>query len=335
MGGDAGPEVTIPGLARALRRHRRLRVLLYGDKRILTDAVSAWPMMRRRIEIRHTDVAVGMDMKPSQALRKGRRVSSMWRALEAVKSGEAQVMVSAGNTGALMAMSMFVLKTMPGIKRPALAAIWPTRRGRSIVLDVGATIGADAEQLVDYAIMGEAMARSLFGIGRPSVGLLNVGVEEIKGVEEVRAAGAILKAADLPIAYHGFVEGDHIGEGVVDVFVTEGFTGNIALKTAEGTARQIVSTLKEEIDRSVIHRLGALLAKPAFMALKKKLDPARSNGAVFLGLNGVVIKSHGGTDAAGFANAIGIAVDMAQSNLVEKIAHDLTAAKRTHQRASA
>ena len=323
MGGDHGPSVTIPGVDMVLARHPNMRVLLFGDREQIEREAYRFPRVRTRGEIRHAEVAIRMDDKPSVALRKGRRVSSMWMALEAVKNGEAAVAVSAGNTGALMAMSVFVLKTMEGIKRPAIACLWPNMRGQSVVLDVGATIGADAEQLVDFAIMGEAMARVLLGIEKPSVGLLNVGVEEIKGVEYVKEAGRLLKEADLPIDYRGFVEGNDIAAGTVDVFVTEGFTGNIALKTAEGTAEQIAALLRQYLNESWLARLGALLAAPAFRKLKKKLDPRESNGGVFLGLNGVVIKSHGGTDSYGFANAIEIAVNMAKANLVEKIAQDI------------
>ena len=328
MGGDAGVDVTVPGARMALERHAGLRILLYGDAELLNARLAELPAaLRQRVEVRHADVAIRMDERPSQALRKGRRVSSMWKAIEAVRDGDAHAMVSAGNTGALMAMSLFVLKPMPGIKRPAIAGLWPTMRGHSIVLDLGATIGADAEQLVDYAIMGEAMARSLLHIEQPSIGLLNVGVEEIKGVEEVRRAGRILRQAALPIRYHGFVEGDDIARGTVDVFVTEGFTGNIALKTAEGTARQIADFLKRELKATWRTRLGALLARPAFRSLKQKLDPRAKNGGIFLGLNGIVVKSHGGTDALGFANALTHAREVALFDLVDKITHDL-AAKR-------
>ncbi len=323
MGGDLGPSMTIPGVDLVLSRHSNMRVFLYGDESAIREVAADYPRVLQRAEIRHADVAVGMDEKPSQALRKGRRVSSMWLALEAVRDGEASVMVSAGNTGALMAMSIFVLKTMPGIKRPAIAALWPNLRGRSVVLDVGATIGADAEQLVDFAIMGEAMARTLLGMERPSVGLLNVGVEEVKGVEYVREAGRMLREADLPIRYEGFVEGNDIAAGTVDVFVTEGFTGNIALKTAEGTARQVGQALRQYISESLLARIGAFLARGAFRKLKSRLDPSANNGGVFLGLNGLVVKSHGGATPEGFASAIEIAVDMAKSNLVEKIAADL------------
>ena len=238
MGGDLGAEMVVPGLEIALKRHPGLRLMLFGDENIVAPLLDQHPIVKQRCELIHTDVWVGMDDKPSQALRRGRRVSSMWMALEAVKSGDATAAISAGNTGAWMVMAKFVLHTIPGIARPAMAAIWPTVRGKSIVLDVGANIGADAEMLVDFSIMGEAMARSLFGIERPTVGLLNVGVEEIKGIEQVKAAGQMLRNSHLPIEYYGFVEGDDVGKGTVDVVVTEGFTGNIALKTAEGTARE-------------------------------------------------------------------------------------------------
>lgn len=323
MGGDRGPAVVIPGLEHSLRRHRGIRLLLFGDQAVVEPLLAQHPFVAERSKLTHTDVAVGMDDKPSAALRRGRRVSSMWLTLEAVKNGHAEVAISAGNTGAWMAMAKFVLNTMPGISRPAIAAIWPTLRGRSIVLDVGATIGADAEMLVDFAIMGEAMARSLLGIERPTVGLLNVGVEEMKGVEEVRAAGRMLRNSQLPIKYCGFVEGDDIGKGTVDVFVTEGFTGNIALKTAEGTARQVATYLKSAIESSLISRLGYLLARGAFAKFRQKMDPRNSNGGLFVGLNGIVVKSHGGTDAIGFASAMDIAIEVARNKLVDKITADL------------
>jgi glycerol-3-phosphate acyltransferase PlsX len=261
-----------------------------------------------------------MDDKPSQALRQGRYKSSMWMAIDAVKKGEADVCVSAGNTGALMVMSRFCLKMMPGVDRPAIACMWPTARGESIVLDVGASIGAEAENLVDMAIMGSAMARIVFDIDRPTVGLLNVGVEEIKGVEQVKEAGAILREANLPnLHYIGFVEGDDIGKGRSDVVVTEGFAGNIALKTAEGTAKQIADYLRAAIKSSLLAKIGYVFAQGAFNALRKKMDPRRVNGGVFLGLNGVVVKSHGGTDALGFASAIDVAYEMVKYELLGKI----------------
>jgi glycerol-3-phosphate acyltransferase PlsX len=228
-----------------------------------------------------------------------------------VKEGRADAAVSAGNTGALMAMAKFCLKTLEGVDRPAIAAIWPTVEAECIVLDVGANVGADARQLVEFALMGAAMARALFGLVTPSVGLLNIGVEEIKGLDQIREAASVLREAPLPIRYHGFVEGDDVGKGVVDVVVTDGFTGNIALKTAEGTAKQIGEYLRAAMGRSLLARLGAILAQGAFRALKEKMDPRQLNGGNFLGLNGIVVKSHGGTDATGFASAIDLAYDMA------------------------
>jgi glycerol-3-phosphate acyltransferase PlsX len=265
-------------------------------------------------------VAVKMTDKPSQALRAGRRASSMWLAIEAVKKGEADCAVSAGNTGALMAMAKVCLRTMPLIERPAIAAMWPTLRGESIVLDVGASIGADAEHLIDLAIMGAAMARIILNIDSPTVGLLNVGVEEIKGIEEVKAAGRVLRETRLPhLRYHGFVEGDDLGKGTVDVIVTEGFTGNIALKTAEGTADQISRYIHDALGRSWISRLGYFLARDAFRTLSRKMDPSRVNGGVFLGLDGVVIKSHGRSDAESYAGAIEVGYEMVRQELLGNI----------------
>src|SRR3974377_989827 len=248
----------------------------------------------------------------------------MWLSIDVVKRGDADMAVSAGNTGALMAMSKFNLKTLPGIERPAIAALWPTLRGESIVLDVGASIGADADHLVDLALMGAATARILFGLERPTVGLLNIGVEEAKGLEQVREAGRILREENFAdVEYKGFVEGDDIGRGKVDVVVTEGFAGNIALKTAEGTARQIGEYLKGAMTRSLTAPIGCLFAQSAFRQLRERMDPRRANGGVFLGLNGIVIKSHGGTDAEGFAYAVDIGHDMVRENLLAKISQSL------------
>ena len=323
MGGDNGAEVVVPGANEALMRHPDIRFRLFGDAAIVEPLLEAYPKVRDACEFIHTDVAVAMDDKPSQALRSGRNTSSMWKCIYAVREGEADVAVSAGNTGALMAMAKVILKTMQNIERPAIAAIWPTLRGESIVLDVGATIGVDSGQLVEFAVMGEAMARAVFGVKEPSVGLLNIGVEEVKGLGEVKEAGRLLREASLPIKYYGFVEGDDLGKGTVDVVVTEGFSGNIALKTAEGTAKQIAEYLKRAMRRSIMSRIGYLFARGAFQVLREKMDPRASNGGVFLGLNGIVIKSHGGTDAMGFASAIDLAVDMARNGLVSKIATDL------------
>jgi len=326
MGGDNEAAFVVPGLDIALVRNPDMRLILFGDGGLIERRLAQHARVRAASSVVHCDITVSMREKPSEALRRGRRSSSMWRAIEAVKLGEADAAVSAGNTGALMAMAKFVLKTMAQIERPAIAAIWPTVRGESIVLDVGATIGADAQQLVDFAVMGAAMAQAVFGITRPRVGLLNIGVEEVKGLEEVRRAGQMLRASDLPgLEYHGFVEGADLGRGTVDVVVTEGFSGNIALKTAEGTAKQIAAYLRAAIARSIWARIGYVIASSAFRALREKMDPRRANGGVFLGLNGMVIKSHGGTDPQGFASAVDLAVDMARSNLVSRIAADIGA----------
>lgn len=324
MGGDDGPEMVIPGAHAALERRPDLEFVLYGNEQQLFPLLNAHPKLKARSEIVHTEHAVAMDDKPSTALRSGRWKSSMWMSIQAVRDKKADVAISAGNTGALMAMARFCLKTMPGVDRPAMAAIWPTIRGESIVLDVGATIGADARHLVNCAILGEAMARALFEVDRPSIALLNIGVEEVKGLEEVREAGQILKTLPLDIDYYGFVEGDDIGKGLVDVVVTEGFSGNIALKTAEGTAKQIAGYLRDAMRRTLLSKIGYLFARGAFETLKDKLDPRKANGAVLLGLNGVVIKSHGGTDAIGFATAIEMGCDMVENGLLEKISTDLS-----------
>jgi glycerol-3-phosphate acyltransferase PlsX len=324
MGGDHGPSVVVPGAQIALRSHPGAEFIFYGDRAAIEPLVAADPALQRASRVVHTEVAIKMDDKPSQALRYGRWKSSMWLAIDAVKKKEADAAISAGNTGALMAMSKFHLKTMPGIERPAIAALWPTLRGDSVVLDLGATIGADAKHLVDMAVMGSAMARILLDIDRPTVGLLNIGVEEVKGLEEVREAGQILRDRNFPfLEYVGFVEGDGIGKGAADVIVTEGFAGNIALKTAEGTARQIASFLRAEISKTRRSKLGYVLARRAFRALSEKLDPSRANGGVFLGLNGLVLKSHGGTDADGFAAAIHIGHNIVRHQLLARIEHML------------
>ncbi len=316
MGGDFGASVVVPGAAISLTRHPDTEFLLYGDSALINKELQAHPAS----EVIHTDVAVSMHDKPSQALRRGRKTSSMWQSIEAVKTGKADVVVSAGNTGALMAMARFCLRTLPGVDRPAIAAVWPTLRGDSVVLDLGASIGGDAEHLRTLAVMGSAMARVLFDLERPTVGLLNIGVEEIKGGEEIRAAADLLRAMDSPqFDFIGFVEGDGIGKGAADVIVSEGFAGNIALKAAEGTARQISEYLRSAMSRTWRSKLGYLFARQAFRSLKDKMDPNKSNGGVFLGLNGVVVKSHGGTSADGFAYAVDVGYDMVRYDLLTKI----------------
>jgi glycerol-3-phosphate acyltransferase PlsX len=320
MGGDHGPAVIVAGADLALARHPGTEFLFFGNTALVAPLVEARPSLKAASRLIHTDIAVRMEDKPSQALRYGRWKSSMWLAIDAVKKGDADVAVSGGNTGAMMAMSKFNLKTLPGIERPAIAALWPTLRGESVVLDVGASIGADADHLVDLAVMGAATARILFGLDRPSVGLLNIGVEEAKGLEQVRDAGTILREQNFPgLEYRGFVEGNDIGNGTVDVVVTEGFAGNIALKTAEGTARQIGEYLKGAMSRTLSARIGYFFARSAFQQLREVMDPRKSNGGVFLGLNGIVIKSHGNTDAEGFAAAIELGHGVVRDELLAKI----------------
>ncbi len=324
MGGDHGASVVLPGADISLTRHPDTEFLIYGDRAVIEPLLEGLPRLKANARLIHTDVAIRMDDKPSQALRHGRWKSSMWLALDAVKKGEADVVVSAGNTGALMAMARFDLKMIEGIERPAIAALWPTLKGEAVVLDVGASIGADEHHLINLAAMGSAMARVLFDIERPTVGLLNVGVEEIKGLEPVREAGRLLREGSFPhLNYVGFVEGDDIGKGTVDVVVTEGFAGNIALKTAEGTARQFAQYLKNAMNRTWAARLGYLLSRQAFRTLRDKMDPRKSNGGVFLGLNGIVIKSHGGADAEGFASAIDLGYDMFRYELLAKIGESM------------
>jgi phosphate acyltransferase len=321
MGGDVGASVVVPGASVSLSRHPDSEFLMFGKRDLIEEQLAKHPALKAVSRVIHTDVTVSMEDKPSQALRRGRKTSSMWLAIDAVKKGEADVAVSAGNTGALMAMARFHLHTLPGIDRPAIATPgWPTLRGESIVLDLGATIGGDARHLVALAIMGAALASVQLNLPRPTVGLLNIGTEEIKGHEEIREAGEMLRAMNLPqLDYIGFVEGDGIGRGAADVIVTEGFSGNIALKAAEGTARQMSDFLRAAMSRTWRSKLGYLFARGAFRELREKLDPKKSNGGVLLGLNGVVVKSHGGTDAEGFAYAVDVGYEMVKYDLLTKI----------------
>ena len=320
MGGDVGASVVIPGAAISLTRHPDAEFLLFGNRAVIEEQLEKYPALKATSRVIHTDVAVSNEDKPSQALRRGRKTSSMWLAIDAVKKGEAGVAISAGNTGALVAMARFCLRMLNGIDRPALAAVWPTIKGYSVVLDLGATIGGDARHLVALAVMGSAMASARFGLERPTVGLLNIGVEEMKGHEEIREAAELLRAMNLPqLHYTGFVEGDGIGRGAADVIVTEGFSGNIALKAAEGTSRQLLQLLRGAMASTLSSRLGYLLARNAFKVIRDKMDPGKSNGSVLLGLNGIVVKSHGGTDAEGFAYAVDVGYEMVHYDLLTKI----------------
>jgi glycerol-3-phosphate acyltransferase PlsX len=335
MGGDAGPGIVVAALARSVLRHPAVKFILHGDEGELKALFVKRGKLAERVEIRHAAERVRMDEKPSIALRRGRN-TSMWHAIDSVKTKEAQVAVSAGNTGALMAMSMFQLGTLEGISRPAIAALWPTKRGQSVVLDVGANIVVNAEQLVEFAVMGQAFARAILGLERPTVGILNVGSEDVKGNDSVKAAAHILRAnTALSIEFAGFVEGDDIAEGTVDVVVTDGFTGNVALKTAEGTAKLVGHFLRSALRRSFMGRLGGFIATGALNVLRRKLDPRAANGGIFLGLDGVVVKSHGGTDALGFASALDMAIDMVKANVIASIVADRRGVKLVEAEAAA
>jgi glycerol-3-phosphate acyltransferase PlsX len=316
MGGDNAPQSVLNGANLARKRFPQARFLMFGDEARLAPMLDRLPRLKKVTHIRHTDQVVTDDAKPSVALRSGRG-SSMRLAIDAVQDGHAAGIVSAGNTGALMAMSKFVLKTLAGIDRPAMASFFPTLRGESVMLDLGANVECTADNLVQFAVLGEVFARTVLGLMRPTVGLLNVGSEELKGNDAVRAAAARLKEMSLPIDFHGFIEGNDIAAGTVDVIVADGFTGNIALKTAEGTAKLYSEFLRQAFRSSTVSKLGYLLARPALR------DPRRYNGAVFLGLNGIVVKSHGGSDSLSFATAIGVAVDMAVNGFLDTIRGEL------------
>jgi phosphate acyltransferase len=323
MGGDHAPDIVVEGVEIIARSHPGVSFLIHGDPEKLAALLARYPAAKAASRVEPAERAIGMEVKPSQALRQGRG-SSLWNAVAAVEKGEAHAVVSAGNTGAFMAIAMFRLRMMEGVHRPALAASWPTMRGVAAVLDVGANIEADAEQLVEFAIMGEAFHRALHDTAKPKVGLLNVGSEDQKGHEEIRGAARLIRAANFDFDFHGFVEGDDIGKGTVDVFVTDGFTGNIALKTAEGTARLVAHFLRSALTGGVMAKLGAAIAYPALKKLRDRMDPSTVNGAVFLGLNGVVVKSHGGATGRGFAAAIEVAARLAKSHYRDEIALNLT-----------
>jgi glycerol-3-phosphate acyltransferase PlsX len=322
MGGDDAPAMVLRGADIALERHPDTRFLLFGNERQIAPLLAKLPRLAAAASVHHTDEAVLDDAKPSQALRGGRR-SSMRLAIDAVADGRADGVVSAGNTGALMAMAKVVLKTLPGIDRPAIATMFPTRRGETVMLDLGANIECDAENLVQFALMGDVFARAVLGLTQPSVGLLNVGSEDLKGNDAVRAASARLRGGMTPIRYHGFVEGDDIAAGTVDVIVTDGFTGNVTLKAIEGVAKLFSESLSASFQYSLSARIGYVFARVALKKLGARLDPRRYNGAMFLGLAGIAVKSHGSTDAFGFANAIGVAVDLKVNGFLQKIGDEL------------
>ena len=323
MGGDAGLAVMLAGVARARRRYEGTRFLLVGDEPRIVEGLKSHPHLTAASEIVHAPELVGSNEKPSQAIRRA-RTTSMGVAIDLVKRGRAAVAVSSGNTGALMAMAKLALRTMPGIDRPALAALLPTLGDNDVVmLDLGANTECDARNLVQFAVMGAAYARTALDLARPRVALLNIGTEDQKGTDEIREAATILKDAPLELAFHGFIEGDRLARGEVDVIVCDGFSGNIALKTVEGTARFVADLLKRAFSSSVRSKIGFLISRPATELLRDHLDPNNHNGAVFLGLNGLVVKSHGGASELGVATAIGAAAKMVRNDLARRIADDL------------
>ncbi|WP_293859531.1 phosphate acyltransferase PlsX [Sphingomonas sp. SCN 67-18] len=324
MGGDEGLAVMLDGVALARRQNDGLRFLLVGDREQIEAGLKTHPNLAAASEIVHADEVIGGNDKPSQAIRRA-RTTSMGLAIAAVKDGSADAAVSSGNTGALMAMAKIALRTMKGIDRPALAALLPTLGDNDVVmLDLGANTECDSENLVQFAVMGAAYARIVMALKRPRVRLLNIGVEELKGTDEVKEAAAQLRAAKpLAMQFDGFIEADRLGRGEADVIVSDGFTGNIALKSIEGTARFITDLLRRAFTSSLRSKAGFALSRPAFRMLKVHLDPNNHNGAVFLGLNGIIVKSHGGADAQGVANAIGVAAKLARDDISRRIAEDL------------
>jgi glycerol-3-phosphate acyltransferase PlsX len=324
MGGDTGPAVMLAGAARAHERHSDLCFLIFGDKALVRAELDKHRRLKDSVEIVHCDDVIKSTDKPSQAIRRA-KTTSMGRAIAAVKSGQAQAALSAGNTGALMAMSKLALRTIAGIDRPALAALLPTLGDNDLVmLDLGANTEADTQNLVQWAVMGAAYSRIALDLERPRVQLLNIGTEELKGTDTLKEAAAVLRDADyLGLRFDGFIEGDKISRGEVDVVVTDGFSGNIALKTAEGTARFVADLLRRAFTSSVRSKIGFLISRPATELLKHHLDPNNHNGAVFLGLNGIVVKSHGSANEKGVANAIRVAARLVREDLTRKIKDDL------------
>ena len=317
MGGDSAPMIVLDGMALAAERHPGARFLLIGDEAQLQPLVAARKRVAAACTVRHAPTVVTSDMKPTAALRL--RDSSMRLAIDAVEGGEASGVVSAGNSGALLALAKIVVKTLPGIDRPAMAAIGPSARGDIVLLDLGANVQCDVRNLVEFAVMGDVFARTVLGLPAPSIGLLNVGSEELKGDDRVRQAAELLRVSHIASQFYGFVEGHDIAAGTTDVIVTDGFTGNVALKTAEGTLKLVGDLLKQIFGGSLAGKLAYLLARPGLDRMREWLDPRRYNGAVLLGLNGVVVKSHGGTDAEGFAHAVDVAMDMVTHGFNAKI----------------
>lgn len=323
MGGDHAPNSVLSGANIFLKSCSDVQFLLFGDQQLIEEKLPSYSKLAKHSEVHPSQTVIASDERPSVAVRKGKK-SSMRLAIDAVLHKKADAMISSGNTGALMAMAKLVLRALPGIDRPAITSLMPTLKGKSVMLDLGANVDCSAENLVQFAIMGDAFAKVVLGIEKPTVGLLNVGSEEIKGSEVVRAAADELRKGEYPINFYGYIEGDDISQGIVDVVVTDGFTGNIALKTAEGTAKICSSRIKQAFKSGLLAMLGGLLAKSALKKSFKKLDPRMHNGAMFLGLNGIAVKSHGGIDDVGFANAIGVAYKLAKRNINQQIISELS-----------
>jgi len=317
MGGDNAPQIVVDGAAQSKIRHPNTKFSFFGNKNKLSPLINSQSILKNS-EIIHTDETIDANEKPSIAVRKGRN-SSMGMAIQSVKSGYTDAIVSAGNTGALMAMTKLFLRPIEGISRPAIAAYFPTIKGESCMLDLGANIECDAKNLVQFAFMGQAFANVVMGINNPSISLLNIGEEEQKGLDYIKEASQILSELRDQINYTGFIEGDKIAQGISDVIIADGFIGNISLKTAEGTALLVTSYLKKAFSSSFSSKIGYFFARKSIGDFKLQMDPRKYNGAVFLGLNGIAVKSHGGTDAFGFANAICVAIDMVKYNYI----HDL------------
>jgi glycerol-3-phosphate acyltransferase PlsX len=334
MGGDRGPEAVVAGCAQSVATDPAIDLLIHGNAAVLEPLVARQPALTGRCTVVHAEGVVTMDDKPSHIMRHGKH-TSMWSTIGALKSGDGHAAVSCGNTGALMAVSMLQLRRMEGVNRPAIACLWPSRgrHGFNTMLDVGADIKAEAEDLLAYAIMGVTYFRNGFGEARPRVGLLNVGTEEHKGRAEIKAAHELItRYAEIGrYEFVGFVEGGDIPSDRVDVIVTDGFTGNIALKTGEGTAKLVADILRESLKSSIFAMFGALLANRALKRMHKRIDPRRVNGGVFLGLNGTVVKSHGSADATGIAAAIGLAAKLAQSGYRGRMAERLVIAAQAAQ----
>ncbi|KDM66358.1 phosphate acyltransferase PlsX [Acidiphilium sp. JA12-A1] len=321
MGGDSAPGMVIAGLDIAAERHPNARFEVFGDAVQIDELVRLSKRLRNRVSIRPTTEIIPNELKPTAALRL--RDASLRRAIDAVANGEAAGVISAGNTGAMLALAKIVLKTMSGIDRPAMAAIGPSARGDVVMLDLGANVVCDARNLVEFAVMGELFARTVLGLPHPTIGLLNVGSEEMKGDETLRRAAEALRESPIGPQFRGFIEGHDIAGGTVDVVVTDGFTGNVALKTGEGALRLVGDLLRRVFSANIASRLAYLLARPGLTRLREWLDPRRYNGAVLLGLNGVVVKSHGGADAEGFAHAVDVAMDMIVNRFNDRIRDDL------------